>query len=189
MGHGLTWRPCSCTSTSFSNVSVSIWSTVIFSFYRLFAFILPTSSRPPPPITPPPPPPNYLHSSSPHLHHHHHRRHHHQFVASPLCCPSRASILTGKYPHNHHVINNTLEGNCSSTAWQKSQEPQTFPALLHNLGGYQTFFAGKYLNQVGGWEREGESGGRKPCYPSLTLSRTVGRSVVSTWFSADQNKR
>uniref|UniRef100_A0A3B3VB91 N-acetylglucosamine-6-sulfatase n=1 Tax=Poecilia latipinna TaxID=48699 RepID=A0A3B3VB91_9TELE len=71
------------------------------------------------------------------------------FVASPLCCPSRASILTGKYPHNHHVINNTLEGNCSSLAWQKSQEPQTFPALLKSFGGYQTFFAGKYLNQYG----------------------------------------
>uniref|UniRef100_A0A3B3YEM3 N-acetylglucosamine-6-sulfatase n=1 Tax=Poecilia mexicana TaxID=48701 RepID=A0A3B3YEM3_9TELE len=71
------------------------------------------------------------------------------FVASPLCCPSRASILTGKYPHNHHVINNTLQGNCSSLAWQKSQEPQTFPALLKSFGGYQTFFAGKYLNQYG----------------------------------------
>ncbi|XP_032446074.1 N-acetylglucosamine-6-sulfatase isoform X1 [Xiphophorus hellerii] len=71
------------------------------------------------------------------------------FVASPLCCPSRASILTGKYPHNHHVINNTLEGNCSSSAWQKSQEPQTFPAFLKSFGGYQTFFAGKYLNQYG----------------------------------------
>ncbi|KAK6292242.1 hypothetical protein J4Q44_G00368260 [Coregonus suidteri] len=69
------------------------------------------------------------------------------FVASPLCCPSRASILTGKYPHNHHVINNTLEGNCSSPAWQKTQEPQTFPALLQAYAGYQTFFAGKYLNQ------------------------------------------
>lgn len=71
------------------------------------------------------------------------------FVASPLCCPSRASILTGKYPHNHHVINNTLEGNCSSLAWQKSQEPQTFPALLQTYAGYQTFFAGKYLNEYG----------------------------------------
>uniref|UniRef100_A0A7N8XAN8 N-acetylglucosamine-6-sulfatase n=1 Tax=Mastacembelus armatus TaxID=205130 RepID=A0A7N8XAN8_9TELE len=69
------------------------------------------------------------------------------FVASPLCCPSRASILTGKYPHNHHVINNTLEGNCSSKAWQKSEEAQTFPALLKSFAGYQTFFAGKYLNQ------------------------------------------
>uniref|UniRef100_A0A8C6KVH5 N-acetylglucosamine-6-sulfatase n=1 Tax=Nothobranchius furzeri TaxID=105023 RepID=A0A8C6KVH5_NOTFU len=71
------------------------------------------------------------------------------FVASPLCCPSRASILTGKYPHNHHVINNTLEGNCSSRSWQKSEEPHTFPALLKTYGGYQTFFAGKYLNQYG----------------------------------------
>lgn len=71
-----------------------------------------------------------------------------KFVASPLCCPSRASILTGKYPHNHHVINNTLEGNCSSKEWQKSEEAHTFPALLKSAAGYQTFFAGKYLNQV-----------------------------------------
>ncbi|CAN9508495.1 unnamed protein product [Ophioblennius macclurei] len=71
------------------------------------------------------------------------------FVASPLCCPSRASILTGKYPHNHHVINNTLEGNCSSAAWQKAEEPHTFPTLLRAAAGYQTFFAGKYLNQYG----------------------------------------
>uniref|UniRef100_A0AAY4D1R2 N-acetylglucosamine-6-sulfatase n=1 Tax=Denticeps clupeoides TaxID=299321 RepID=A0AAY4D1R2_9TELE len=74
-------------------------------------------------------------------------RHIMHFVASPLCCPSRASILTGKYPHNHHVINNTLEGNCSSLAWQKSQESATFPLLLQKLAYYQTFFAGKYLNE------------------------------------------
>ncbi|XP_018429121.1 PREDICTED: N-acetylglucosamine-6-sulfatase [Nanorana parkeri] len=70
------------------------------------------------------------------------------YVASALCCPSRASILSGRYPHNHHVINNTIEGNCSSKAWQKTQEPYTFPALLYS-SGYQTFFAGKYLNQYG----------------------------------------
>lgn len=77
------------------------------------------------------------------------------FVASPLCCPSRASILTGKYPHNHHVINNTLEGNCSSVAWQKTEEGHTFPALLKAFAGYQTFFAGKYLNQYGHSEAGG----------------------------------
>lgn len=71
-----------------------------------------------------------------------------QYVPSALCCPSRASILTGKYPHNHHVVNNTLEGNCSSKSWQKIQEPNTFPALLKSVCGYQTFFAGKYLNEV-----------------------------------------
>lgn len=77
------------------------------------------------------------------------------FVASPLCCPSRASILTGKYPHNHHVINNTLEGNCSSIVWQKTEEGHTFPALLKAFAGYQTFFAGKYLNQYGHSEAGG----------------------------------
>ncbi|XP_005989490.2 N-acetylglucosamine-6-sulfatase [Latimeria chalumnae] len=71
------------------------------------------------------------------------------YVASPLCCPSRASILTGKYPHNHRVVNNTLEGNCSSGAWQKTQEPTALPALLKHYCGYQTFFAGKYLNEYG----------------------------------------
>ncbi|XP_077194812.1 N-acetylglucosamine-6-sulfatase isoform X2 [Paroedura picta] len=71
------------------------------------------------------------------------------YVPSALCCPSRASILTGKYPHNHHVVNNTLEGNCSSKSWQKMQEPYTFPAILKSMCGYQTFFAGKYLNEYG----------------------------------------
>ncbi|MEE6480459.1 hypothetical protein FKM82_012579 [Ascaphus truei] len=70
------------------------------------------------------------------------------YVGSALCCPSRSSILTGRYPHNHHVVNNTLEGNCSSIAWQKTQEPFTFPLLLQS-SGYQTFFAGKYLNEYG----------------------------------------
>uniref|UniRef100_A0A4X2M5Y6 Glucosamine (N-acetyl)-6-sulfatase n=1 Tax=Vombatus ursinus TaxID=29139 RepID=A0A4X2M5Y6_VOMUR len=77
------------------------------------------------------------------------------YVPSPLCCPSRASILTGKYPHNHHVVNNTLEGNCSSQLWQKIQEPYTFPAILRSMCGYQTFFAGKYLNEYGALDAGG----------------------------------
>ncbi|XP_066570395.1 glucosamine (N-acetyl)-6-sulfatase (Sanfilippo disease IIID), b [Amia ocellicauda] len=70
------------------------------------------------------------------------------FTVTPLCCPSRSSILSGKYPHNHQVRNNSLSGNCSSPAWQREQETQAFPVYLHKLN-YQTFYAGKYLNQYG----------------------------------------
>ncbi|XP_064421777.1 N-acetylglucosamine-6-sulfatase-like [Latimeria chalumnae] len=70
------------------------------------------------------------------------------YAVTPLCCPSRSSILSGKYPHNHLVRNNSLEGNCSSVNWQRVQEPWAFPVYLQKQG-YQTFYAGKYLNQYG----------------------------------------
>uniref|UniRef100_A0A8D0G8E3 N-acetylglucosamine-6-sulfatase n=1 Tax=Sphenodon punctatus TaxID=8508 RepID=A0A8D0G8E3_SPHPU len=70
------------------------------------------------------------------------------FAVTPLCCPSRSSILSGRYPHNHLVRNNSLDGNCSSPAWQQYQEPFTYPVYLQKQG-YQTFYAGKYLNKYG----------------------------------------
>ncbi|KAI5624415.1 glucosamine (N-acetyl)-6-sulfatase b precursor [Silurus asotus] len=70
------------------------------------------------------------------------------YTATPLCCPSRSSILSGKYPHNHMVHNNSLSGNCSSKAWQAGPEKQAFPVYLSKMY-YQTFYAGKYLNQYG----------------------------------------
>lgn len=67
------------------------------------------------------------------------------FSPNPLCCPARASLLTGKYSHNTGVYNNDgREGG-----WQKfykfGNEEKTIGVYLQH-GGYKTSHIGKYLN-------------------------------------------
>ncbi|XP_054468250.1 glucosamine (N-acetyl)-6-sulfatase (Sanfilippo disease IIID), b [Anoplopoma fimbria] len=81
------------------------------------------------------------------------------FTVTPLCCPSRSSILTGQYPHNHEVRNNSVSGNCSSPQWQSGPEASAFPVYLSKQK-YQTFYAGKYLNQYG--KKDGGDVGHVP---------------------------
>jgi arylsulfatase A-like enzyme len=62
----------------------------------------------------------------------------HAFVTTPLCCPSRASIFSGEYAHNHGVTVNPIHP----------------PILDHDLtiqhalldDGYETAIVGKFLN-------------------------------------------
>lgn len=58
-------------------------------------------------------------------------------VAESLCCPSRATFLTGQYPHNHRVLGN-------NDGWLLD-ENDTLNVWLHNAG-YSTGLIGKYLN-------------------------------------------
>jgi N-acetylglucosamine-6-sulfatase len=66
------------------------------------------------------------------------------FVTNALCCPSRATFLTGQYPHNHGVRSNipplgsvTQFNELSTVAtWMKE-------------AGYRTGYIGKYLNGYG----------------------------------------
>ena len=61
------------------------------------------------------------------------------FATTPLCCPSRASIMSGRYAHNHDV-----ETNRSAPLFD---ERGTLQRYLQEAG-YLTAMAGKFLN---GW--------------------------------------
>ena len=63
------------------------------------------------------------------------------FTTSSLCCPSRASILTGAYPHTTGVYRQTLP-----YGGFKSFEDSTTIATALRAGGYRTGFFGKYLD-------------------------------------------
>lgn len=66
------------------------------------------------------------------------------FASYPLCCPSRATFLTGQYPHNHNVWNNNLPlGGVS-----KLDDSSTLATWLQDAG-YYTANIGKYLNRYG----------------------------------------
>lgn len=64
------------------------------------------------------------------------------FITTPLCCPSRSSILTGQYVHNHKVYTNkTPQGGAP-----KFDDTSTVAIWIQNAG-YTTAYFGKYLNE------------------------------------------
>jgi arylsulfatase A-like enzyme len=64
------------------------------------------------------------------------------FVVNPLCCPSRASILTGKWSHTTGVWANAGR---SAGGFQAFDDASTLPVWLDAVG-YETTLVGKYLN-------------------------------------------
>src|SRR4029077_8812127 len=68
------------------------------------------------------------------------------YVSFPLCCPSRATMMSGQYMHNHGVRGNFPPNG----SWLKfrSHESNDLPVWLQN-DGYYNIHIGKYMNGYG----------------------------------------
>jgi N-acetylglucosamine-6-sulfatase len=67
------------------------------------------------------------------------------FVTDSLCCPSRSSIFTGRYPHDTGVFRNTGKDGGYLVFRDRGHEAATFATWLSAVG-YRTAMLGKYLN-------------------------------------------
>ena len=67
------------------------------------------------------------------------------FVTDSLCCPSRSSIFSGRFPHNTRVFTNQPPDGGYQVFHNRHEERSTFATALRRRG-YRTGFMGKYLN-------------------------------------------
>jgi N-acetylglucosamine-6-sulfatase len=99
------------------------------------------------------------------------------FANTPLCCPSRAGLLTGRYARHTGVQDNGDGGNLDESA--------TLATWLHEAG-YRTGMFGKYLNRYpfgrlpyvpAGWDR------------SVAKRNQSGETVYRNFHAVDQGSQ
>lgn len=95
------------------------------------------------------------------------------YSETPLCCPGRASLLTGQHTRRHGVWSNTDPTNLN--------ESETV-APLFDAAGYWTVYSGKYLNKAEqlpdktplGWDRFG-----------MVMMTKISGNAYSEWYVQD----
>lgn len=69
------------------------------------------------------------------------------FAPNPICCPSRASLLTGRFGHNTGVLTNSGDQGGRATFANRGGEAHSLAPWLQGHG-YRTAIVGKYLNGI-----------------------------------------
>jgi N-acetylglucosamine-6-sulfatase len=99
------------------------------------------------------------------------------YVSYPLCCPSRATFLSGQYAHNHNV----LGLHPPTGGYGRFDAFESLPVWLQRAG-YQTAHVGKYLNGYGSDTPADPPPGWSDWYGA------VGASTYRMWgFTLNQN--
>ena len=101
------------------------------------------------------------------------------FITSPLCCPSRASILSGGfYPYNTRITQ-VIGDNGGSPNFRGEQDRDTLATALQQIGYKTAYTGGKYLNDY-----------RPPYIPpgwDFFVNNNSGPSA-GKWFEFDVTK-
>jgi arylsulfatase A-like enzyme len=102
------------------------------------------------------------------------------FVTDSLCCPSRSSIFTGRYPHDTGIYRNVGADGGYQGFVRRGHERTTFATAL-TAAGYHAAMLGKYLN---GYQPK-----RDPAAPGWNEWEVAGNGYPEFNYDLNQNGR